>query len=51
MREAIEEAYSRAIDKAASEVAEGIYDAETLEKMVTKEEIIDRAMALISSED
>ncbi|MDF0552500.1 DUF29 family protein [Kamptonema sp. UHCC 0994] len=51
LREAIEEAYSRAIDKASSEVAEGIYDTETLEKMVNQEEIIDRAMALISSED
>jgi hypothetical protein len=51
LREAVEEAYSRAIDKAALEVSEGIYDAETLENMVNKEEIIDRAMALISSED
>jgi len=32
-------------------VAEGIYDVETLAKMVNKEEIIDRAMDLISSED
>jgi len=51
LREAIEEAYSRAIDKAASEVSEGIYDAETLAQMVNKEEVIDRALNLISSED
>ena len=51
LREAVEEAYSRAIDKAASEVSEGIYDAETLAQMVNKEEVIDRALNLISSED
>jgi len=51
LHEAIEEAYSRAIDKAALEVSEGIYDAETLENMVNKEEVIDRALNLISSED
>ena len=51
LHEAVEEAYSRAIDKAASEVSEGIYDAETLAQMVNKEEVIDRALNLISSED
>jgi len=51
LRTAIEEAYPDAIKSASLEVAEGIYDAETLAQMVNKEEIIDRTMALISSEN
>ncbi|MFB2839610.1 DUF29 family protein [Floridanema evergladense] len=44
---ALEEAYPRAIDKAALEVESGKYEAEELAKMVNQEEILNRAIALI----
>ncbi|MCL1463564.1 DUF29 family protein [Argonema galeatum] len=47
---AIEEAYPDAIKAASLEVEEGLYDADTLETMVNREEILNRAMALISPE-
>ncbi|MFB2920158.1 MULTISPECIES: DUF29 family protein [Aerosakkonema] len=50
LREVLEAAYPMAIDKASLEVAEGIYETEELENMVNREEIIDRALALISPE-
>ncbi|MFB2974023.1 DUF29 family protein [Aerosakkonema sp. BLCC-F183] len=47
LRSALEEAYPQAIDRASLEVEEGRYEAEELEKLVNKEEIIDRALAAI----
>lgn len=44
----LEIAYPMAIDRASLEVAEGIYDTDTLETLVNREEIIDRALALIA---
>jgi hypothetical protein len=51
LRAAIEDAYSRAIDLATLEVAEGIYEPKELSRLVNKEEIIVQAMALVSSAD
>lgn len=47
LREVLESAYRVAINKASLEVEEGRYEPEELEKLVNKEEIIDRALALI----
>ena len=47
LREVLETAYKIAINKASLEVEEGRYEPEELEKLVNKEEIIDRALALI----
>ncbi|MFB2974024.1 DUF29 family protein [Aerosakkonema sp. BLCC-F183] len=47
LREVLESAYRVAINKASLEVEEGRYEAEELEKLVNKEEIIDRALAAI----
>nr|WP_322111906.1 hypothetical protein [Aerosakkonema funiforme] len=44
---ALEEAYLQAINQASLEVEEGRYETEELERLVNKEEIIDRALALI----
>lgn len=41
-------AYPMALDRASLEVAEGIYDADTLETLVNREEIIKQALALIA---
>jgi hypothetical protein len=46
---ALEEAFSEAIDRSTTEVAEGIYSVEQLESMVDQNTIIDRALALIST--
>lgn len=46
--ETLEEAYLNAIDQASLEVAEGIYDTEELAKLVNQEEIVNKALALIS---
>jgi hypothetical protein len=46
--ETLEEAYLNAIDEATLEVQEGRYEAEELEKLVNKKEIINYALALIS---
>ncbi|CBN54869.1 MULTISPECIES: DUF29 family protein [Kamptonema] len=48
LRSILEVAYIMAIDAASLEVREGQYEAEELEVMVNREEIIDRALALIS---
>ena len=45
--EILEEAYLNAIDEASLEVEEGRYEVEELERLVNKEEIIDRALSLI----
>jgi len=45
--ETLEEAYFNAIDQASLEVEEGRYEPEELEKLVNKDEIIDRALSLI----
>jgi hypothetical protein len=45
--EILAEAYLNAIDEASLEVEEGRYEAQELEKLVNKEEIINRALALI----
>ncbi|ARV60435.1 hypothetical protein BZZ01_18960 [Nostocales cyanobacterium HT-58-2] len=45
--ETLEEAYLNAIDEASLEVEEGRYEPEELEQLVNREEIINRAMALI----
>ena len=51
LRFVLESVYPHAIDEAALEVAGGEYDPETIEDMVKQEEILDRALALISPED
>ncbi|HBE17051.1 MAG TPA: hypothetical protein DEG17_04850 [Cyanobacteria bacterium UBA11149] len=51
LRIALEEAYPRAIDKAAVEVEEGRYDSAILKKMVNREEILTQAMVLITSDN
>ncbi|NJL88767.1 MAG: DUF29 family protein [Coleofasciculaceae cyanobacterium SM2_1_6] len=47
LEETLEEAYETAIDRAALEVFEGIYEVRQLQTMVKKTEIIDQALALI----
>jgi hypothetical protein len=47
LQETLEEAYLNAIDQASLEVEEGRYQPEELEKLVNREEIINRALALI----
>ncbi|MDF0551843.1 DUF29 family protein [Kamptonema sp. UHCC 0994] len=50
LRSILEVAYIMAIDAASLEVREGQYEPEELAAMVNREEIIDRALALISPE-
>ena len=50
LRSILEVTYSRAIDDASGEVREGQYEPEELAAMVNRQEIIDRALALISPE-
>jgi geranylgeranyl pyrophosphate synthase len=45
--ETLQEAYLNAIDEASLEVEEGRYQSEELEQLVNREEIINRAIALI----
>ena len=45
--ETLEEAYLNAIDEASLEVEEGRYLPEELEQLVNREDVLDRAMALI----
>jgi hypothetical protein len=45
--ETLEEAYLNALDEASLEVEEGRYEPEELEKLINKEEILNRALALI----
>ena len=45
--ETLAEAYLNAIDEASLEVEEGRYEPEELEKLVNREEIINRALTLI----
>ncbi|WP_414585593.1 DUF29 family protein [Scytonema sp. PCC 10023] len=45
--ETLQEAYLNAIDEASLEVEEGRYQPEELEQLVNREEIINRAIALI----
>lgn len=47
LRTTLEEAYPQAIDRASLEVEEGRYETEELERLVNKEETIDRALSLI----
>jgi hypothetical protein len=49
--ETLEEAYLNAIDQASLEVEEGRYEPEELEQLVNREDILDRAMALISPQE
>ena len=49
LKEILSEAYLNAIDAASLEVAEGRYEPEELEAIVSREEILDRALALIMS--
>jgi hypothetical protein len=49
--ETLEEAYLNAIDEASLEVKEGLYEAEELEKLVNKSEIINHALDLILPEN
>ncbi len=46
--ETLEEAYLNAIDEASLEVAEGRYEVRELEQLVNREELINRAMNLIT---
>lgn len=48
IRLALEEAYLEAIDRAAIEVEEGRYETSELEALVNREEVINRALTLIS---
>ncbi|MEB3182698.1 MAG: DUF29 family protein [Nostocaceae cyanobacterium] len=48
LQEILEQAYLNAIDEASLEVAEGRYEPEELENMVNREEVLNRAMTLIS---
>ncbi|MEH2236089.1 DUF29 family protein [Nostoc sp.] len=45
--EILAEAYLNAIDQASLEVEEGLYQPEELEKVINREEIINRALVLI----
>ncbi|MDB9337866.1 MULTISPECIES: DUF29 family protein [Cyanophyceae] len=47
LRLCLEDSYEQALNAASLEVAEGIYDIETLEKMVDRQEIIELGLALI----
>ena len=47
LRQALEEAYPQAINKASLEVEEGRYEIRELEQEVNQEEILNRALALI----
>lgn len=47
MLQILAEAYLNAIDDASLEVEEGRYEPEELKKLVKREEIINRALALI----
>jgi hypothetical protein len=47
--ETLAEAHLNAIDQATLEVEEGRYEAQELEKLVNREEIINRALGLILS--
>ncbi|MEH1820876.1 MAG: hypothetical protein V7L31_17655 [Nostoc sp.] len=47
MLETLAEAYLNAIDEASLEVEEGRYEAQELKKVVNREEIINRTLALI----
>ncbi|MEM8717872.1 MAG: DUF29 family protein [Cyanobacteria bacterium P01_G01_bin.39] len=49
LKEVLQEAYLNALDGASLEVAEGHYDAEELEIMINRQEILDRALVLIMS--
>ncbi|MBA4449807.1 hypothetical protein FHK94_09035, partial [Cylindrospermopsis raciborskii CS-506_D] len=46
----LEDSYEQALNAASLEVAEGIYDIESLEKMVDRQEIIELGLALILAE-
>jgi hypothetical protein len=48
LRETLAEAYQQALNLASLEVAEGIYEAATLEKMINREEILEQAFTLIA---
>jgi len=50
LRTVVETAYKQAINKASLEVEEGRYEPRELSQLVNRDEIIDRAMALILSE-
>ncbi|MEA5527539.1 DUF29 family protein [Nodularia spumigena] len=50
LRLCLEDSYEQALNAASLAVAEGIYDIETLEKMVDRQEIIDLGLALILAE-
>ncbi len=51
LKQVVEKAYIQALNKASLEVAEGVYEPRELSRLVNKEEIIDRALNLILSED
>ncbi|MEB3279062.1 MAG: DUF29 family protein [Lyngbya sp.] len=47
----VKEAYPQAINKASLEVEEGRYEAEQLEQLVSRDEILNQAMQLILTEN
>lgn len=51
LRIALEEAYPEAIDAASLEVAEGRYEPDELEQRIDRDEMLDRAFALIAPLD
>ncbi|MBW4495083.1 MAG: DUF29 domain-containing protein [Oscillatoria princeps RMCB-10] len=48
LAETLEEAYLNALDEASLEVEEGRYQPEELEHLINKQDILNRALALIS---
>ena len=48
LRSALEEAYPSALDRASLEVEEGRYETEELETRINRQELFDRACALIA---
>ncbi|WP_017715814.1 DUF29 family protein [Kamptonema formosum] len=48
LAETLEEAYLNALDQASLEVEEGRYQPEELERLINKQEILNRALGLIS---
>ena len=51
LRLALEEAYPAAVNAASLEVEEGLYEPAALDGLVNREEILNRAFALISPEE
>ena len=51
LQEILEKAYRQALNKACLEVKEGFYDVKELAKLVNQQEILEKAMNLITNEE